>query len=74
MAAAVVRVVVVPLHHDVAAHRDLAEGLAVVQDLVALIVDDPQLPEVISSTPWQALTVARSDGERLACPGAARRR
>ena len=38
-----VRVVVVALHHDVAAHDDLAESLAVVRDLVALLVHDPQL-------------------------------
>ena len=36
-------IVVVALHHDVAAHDDLAERLAIVRDLVAVVVYDLQL-------------------------------
>ena len=38
-----VGVVVVALHHDVAAHDDLADGRAVVRDLAVGVVDDQQL-------------------------------
>ena len=36
------RIVVVPLHHDIAAHDDLAHRRAVVRHLVALVVHDDQ--------------------------------
>ena len=35
-----VRIVVVALHHDIPAHDDLADRLAVRRDVVHLLVDD----------------------------------
>jgi hypothetical protein len=57
-----------PLHHHVAADHDLAQRLAVVRDL-GTVVAALSSPEVMSSTPCRALTVARSAKARRSCSG-----
>src|SRR5439155_15779303 len=62
-------IVVVAGHHHIAAHADLAQGLAIVRHLIAVVVHHNQLAHVISSTPWRDLIAARSRGASWLCSG-----
>ena len=63
-------VVVVALHHDVAARDDLADGLAVVRDFLALVVDDPHVARRHELDALPGLDGARAArAESAACAG-----
>ena len=66
-------VVVVPFHHDVAAHGDLAERLPSCGTSLPSSSTTSSSPEVTSSTPCRALMSARSPGDRSRARAGARR-